>query len=86
MTEANILCGEKLKFGDIYQIENRKELNRKIDEFLEYKIEECDEYTDMDDCESCPCTCYKFQEIKKVIDFYKTKGTVVVGNIKDYKI
>lgn len=86
MNRENILCGRKLEFGDIYQIENRKELNEKIDRFLDYKNAECDIYTDINDCEICPCKCYAFQEIQKTINFYKEKGTVVVGNIKDYKI
>ena len=86
MNRENILCGRKLEFGDIYQIENRKELNEKIDRFLDYKNAECDIYTDINDCETCPCKCHAFQEIQKTINFYKEKGTVVVGNIKDYKI
>ena len=88
MTKDNILCGRKLEFGDIYQIENRKELNGKIDEFLQDKHKNCwdESRRDIDDCEMCPCKCYSYQEIQKTIEFYKTKGTVVVGKIKDYKI
>lgn len=74
MTEANILCGRKLEFGDVFQIEALKGMNDRIDDFLEYKNDDCDEYTDIDECDRCPCKCYAYQEIQETIKFYKTKG------------
>lgn len=83
--KENILCGEKLKFGDIYQIENRKEMNRKVDNYISDLKEECDVINDLDDCEKC-CGCEEYFKLEDIINFYKTKGTVVVGNVYDYKI
>lgn len=74
MTKDNILCGRKLEFGDIFQIEALKGMNDRIDDFLEYKNAECDEFKDIDDCEICSCKCYAYQEIQETIKFYKTKG------------
>lgn len=74
MTEANILCGRKLEFGDARQIEALKGMNDLIDDFLEYENVECGEFKDIDDCEICICKCYAYHKIQETIKFYKTKG------------
>ena len=74
MNSENILCGRKLEFGDITQIEYLKLINEQIDRFLAYTNAECENYTNINDCEICSCKCYAFQDIQEEINFYKTKG------------
>jgi hypothetical protein len=78
----NILCGRKLEFGDIYQIENRKELNRAIGKFITDLKKECDNINDLVDCEKC-CGCEEYFTLLDTINFYKTNGSVIVGKLKD---
>ena len=73
MNRENILCGRKLEFGDIRQIENHKELNRKIDQFIRDLRGECGIINDLDGCEKC-CGCEEYFKLEDTIKFYKTKG------------
>ena len=73
LLKDNILCGRKLEFGDIFQIEALRGMNDRIDEFLEDLKQECDVINDLNDCENC-CDCEEYFTLLDSIKFYKTKG------------
>lgn len=70
MLDDNKLCGRKLVFGDLKQIEALKEIENEIEDFLKLKDQICHD-GDWKDCIECfgmPFECAGCDEFEQVMD------------------